>query len=178
MKKNDLVEVTIESMGSAGEGIGKMDGYPLFVKDTFPGDKARVSLTKVKKTYAFAQACRASGAVSRSGGAPVRPAPTRGGCQIQGLSYEKQLLYKEEKVREDLKRLGGFTDPPVGPVLGMDEPYRYRNKAQVSIRKGQGGPYRDRLLRGPHPQHRAGDGLCSGNPGESDYIENDSRFSE
>ena len=50
MKKNDLVEVTIESMGSAGEGIGKMDGYPLFVKDTFPGDKARVSLTKVKKT--------------------------------------------------------------------------------------------------------------------------------
>lgn len=55
MKKNDLVEVTIESMGSAGEGIGKMDGYPLFVKDTFPGDKARVSLTKVKKTYAFAR---------------------------------------------------------------------------------------------------------------------------
>ena len=55
MKKNDLVEVTIESMGSAGEGIGKIDGYPLFVKDTFPGDRARVSLTKVKKTYAFAR---------------------------------------------------------------------------------------------------------------------------
>ena len=55
MKKNDLMEVTIESMGSAGEGIGKIDGYPLFVKDTFPGDRARVSLTKVKKTYAFAR---------------------------------------------------------------------------------------------------------------------------
>ena len=55
MKKNDLMEVTIESMGSAGEGIGRVDGYPLFVKDTFPGDRARVSLTKVKKTYAFAR---------------------------------------------------------------------------------------------------------------------------
>ncbi len=104
MKKNDLVEVTIESMGSAGEGIGKMDGYPLFVKDTFPGDKARVSLTKVKKTYAFARLVEL-----------LEPSPDReesrcaqhrrcGGCQIQGLSYEKQLLYKEEKVREDLKR--------------------------------------------------------------------------
>lgn len=55
MKKNDLMEITIESMGSAGEGIGRVDGYPLFVKDTFPGDRARVSLTKVKKTYAFAR---------------------------------------------------------------------------------------------------------------------------
>ena len=90
MKKNDLVEVTIESMGSAGEGIGKMDGYPLFVKDTFPGDKARVSLTKVKKTYAFARLVEL-----------LEPSPDReeprcaqhrrcGGCQIQGLSYEKQ----------------------------------------------------------------------------------------
>ena len=95
MKKNDLVEVTIESMGSAGEGIGKMDGYPLFVKDTFPGDKARVSLTKVKKAYAFARLVEL-----------LEPSPDReeprcvqhrrcGGCQIQGLSYEKQLLYKE-----------------------------------------------------------------------------------
>ena len=139
MKKNDLVEVTIESMGSAGEGIGKMDGYPLFVKDTFPGDKARVSLTKVKKTYAFARL------VELLELSPDREEPRCaqhrrcGGCQIQGLSYEKQLLYKEEKVREDLKRLGGFTDPPVSPVLGMDEPYRYRNKAQFPFGKDKEG---------------------------------------
>ena len=139
MKKNDLVEVTIESMGSAGEGIGKIDGYPLFVKDTFPGDRARVSLTKVKKTYAFARLVEL-----------LEPSPDReeprcsqhrrcGGCQIQGLSYEKQLLYKEEKVREDLKRLGGFAEPPVNPVLGMDEPYRYRNKAQFPFGKDKEG---------------------------------------
>ncbi len=139
MKKNDLVEVTIESMGSAGEGIGRIDGYPLFVKDTFPGDRARVSLTKVKKTYAFARLVEL-----------LEPSPDReeprcaqhrrcGGCQIQGLAYEKQLLYKEEKVREDLKRLGGFADPRVNPVLGMDEPYRYRNKAQFPFGKDKEG---------------------------------------
>ena len=139
MTKNDLVEVTIESMGSAGEGIGKIDGYPLFVKDTFPGDRARVSLTKVKKTYAFARL------VELLETSPDREEPRCaqhrrcGGCQIQGLSYEKQLLYKEEKVREDLKRLGGFAEPPVNPVLGMDEPYRYRNKAQFPFGKDKEG---------------------------------------
>ncbi len=139
MKKNDLVEVTIESMGSAGEGIGKIDGYPLFVKDTFPGDRVRVSLTKVKKGYAFARLAELLQA------SPDREKPRCnqyrrcGGCQIQGLSYEKQLLYKEEKVREDLKRLGGFSDPPVNPVLGMDEPYRYRNKAQFPFGKDKEG---------------------------------------
>ncbi len=139
LKKNDLVEVTIESMGSAGEGIGKIDGYPLFVKDTFPGDRVRVSLTKVKKGYAFARLAELLQA------SPDREKPRCnqyrrcGGCQIQGLSYEKQLLYKEEKVREDLKRLGGFSEPPVNPVLGMDEPYRYRNKAQFPFGKDKEG---------------------------------------
>ena len=55
MKKNDLLQVKIETMGNAGEGIGKIDGYPLFVKDALPGDVAEVRLTKVKKTYAYAR---------------------------------------------------------------------------------------------------------------------------
>ena len=139
MKKNDLLDITIETIGNAGEGIGKVDGYPLFVKDTFPGDRARVRLTKVKKNYAFARLVEL-----------IAPSPDReeprcrnyrrcGGCQIQGLSYEKQLLYKENKVREDLKRLGGFSDPPVSPTLGMEEPYRYRNKAQFPFGKDKEG---------------------------------------
>ena len=81
-------------------------------------------------------------------------------------------------MREDLKRLGGFTDPPVGPGGGMDEPYRYRNKAQFPFGKDKEGRIVTGFYAGRTPQHRAGDGLCSGNPGESDYIENDSRFSE
>ena len=139
MKKNDLVQIRIETMGSTGEGIGKIDGYPLFVKDALPGDLAEVRLTKVKKTYAYARLERL-----------VSPSPDRtearcplhrrcGGCQIQALSYEKQLEYKEQKVREDLIRIGGFEAPPVLPVLGMEDPYRYRNKAQFPFGRDREG---------------------------------------
>ena len=139
MKKNDLLEIKIETMGNAGEGIGKIDGYPLFVKDALPGDTARVRLTKVKKTYAYA---RLEELLEAS---PYRTKPrcplhrSCGGCQIQALSYEKQLEYKENKVRQDLIRIGGFSEPPVLPVRGMEEPYHYRNKAQFPFGRDREG---------------------------------------
>lgn len=139
MKKNDLLQIKIEAMGNAGEGIGKIDGYPLFVKDALPGDLAEVRVTKVKKTYAFARLERVLEA-SPERTEPRCPLHRRcGGCQIQALSYEKQLEYKEQKVREDLIRIGGFADPPVSPVLGMDEPYHYRNKAQFPFGRDREG---------------------------------------
>ena len=139
MKKNDLLQIKIEAMGNAGEGIGKIDGYPLFVKDALPGDLAEVRVTKVKKTYAFARLERVLEA-SPERTEPRCPLYRRcGGCQIQALSYEKQLEYKEQKVREDLVRIGGFADPPVFPVLGMDEPYHYRNKAQFPFGRDREG---------------------------------------
>lgn len=139
MKKNDLLQIKIEAMGNAGEGIGKIDGYPLFVKDALPGDLAEVRVTKVKKTYAFARLERVLEA-SPDRTEPRCPLHRRcGGCQIQALSYEKQLEYKEQKVREDLIRIGGFADPPVFPVLGMDEPYHYRNKAQFPFGRNREG---------------------------------------
>lgn len=139
MKKNDLLQIKIEAMGNAGEGIGKIDGYPLFVKDALPGDLAEVRVTKVKKTYAFARLERVLEA-SPDRTEPRCPLHRRcGGCQIQALSYEKQLEYKEQKVREDLIRIGGFADPPVFPVLGMDEPYHYRNKAQFPFGRDREG---------------------------------------
>lgn len=139
MKKNDLLQIKIESMGSAGEGIGKIDGYPLFVKDALPGDLAEVRLTKVKKNYAYARLERLLEA-SPDRAKPRCPLHRRcGGCQIQALSYEKQLEYKETKVREDLIRIGGFADPPVLPVLGMEEPYHYRNKAQFPFGRDREG---------------------------------------
>ena len=139
MKKNDLLQIKIEAMGNAGEGIGKIDGYPLFVKDALPGDLAEVRITKVKKTYAFARLERLLEA-SPDRTEPRCPLHRRcGGCQIQALSYEKQLEYKEQKVREDLIRIGGFADPPVFQVLGMDEPYHYRNKAQFPFGRDREG---------------------------------------
>ena len=139
MKKNDLLQVKIETMGNAGEGIGKIDGYPLFVKDALPGDVAEVRLTKVKKTYAYARLERLlEPSLDRT--EPRCPLHRScGGCQIQALSYEKQLEYKENKVRQDLIRIGGFANPEVLPVLGMEKPYHYRNKAQFPFGRSRDG---------------------------------------
>lgn len=139
MKKNDLLTLKITGMGSEGEGIGKVDGFPLFIKDALPGDVIRAKVLKVKKAYGYARLMEI-----------LTPSPDRiepicplhrscGGCQIQALSYEKQLEYKEEKVRNQLIRIGGFANPPLLPVIGMEEPYHYRNKAQFPVGRDREG---------------------------------------
>lgn len=143
-KKNDIVTVEITDMGVDGEGIGKADGFPLFVKDAVIGDTVQAKITKSKKQYAFARLEKV-----------ITPSPFRvkprceyyrqcGGCQIQALSYEKQLAFKQDKVRTNLIRIGGFspelTDACMEPIVGMEEPYRYRNKAQYPIGMKDGKP--------------------------------------
>mgnify|MGYP001623046021 CR=1 FL=1 len=132
-KKNDLVEVQIEDMSQAGLGIGRADGYTMFVKDTVIGDQASVRITKVKKNYGFARLEKLlSPSALRT--APACPlARPCGGCQLQMMKYEEQLRWKEQKVRNDLRRLGGFSEIPMEPILGMEHPFRYRNKAQYPI---------------------------------------------
>lgn len=139
MKKNDLLTLTIEGMGNEGEGIGKVDGFPLFVKDALPGDVIEAKVLKVKKTYGYARLMKLIKASPdrREPACPLHRAC--GGCQIQALSYEKQLEYKEEKVRNQLVRIGGFSDPPLLPVIGMGEPFRYRNKAQFPVGRDREG---------------------------------------
>lgn len=133
-QKNELLTVTITDIGSDGEGIGKCDGYTLFVKDAVVGDVVRARITKPKKSYAYA---RVEEIITSSPFRVVPPCPVYrqcGGCQLQPLSYERQLQYKERKVRGDLQRIGGFDeallDRVMEPIVGMDEPFRYRNKAQ------------------------------------------------
>lgn len=139
MKKNDLLTLTIEGMGNEGEGIGKVDGFPLFVKDALPGDVIEAKVLKVKKTYGYARLMKLIKASPdrREPACPLHRAC--GGCQIQALSYEKQLEYKEEKVRNQLVRIGGFSDPPLLPVIGMEKPFHYRNKAQFPVGRDREG---------------------------------------
>ncbi len=133
-EKNDMVTVTIEDVGMEGEGIGKIDGFPLFIKDAVVGDTVEAKIIKSKKNYAYARVEKV-----------VTPSPFRveppckshrqcGGCQIQALSYDKQLAFKQDKVRNNLLRIGGFSEAEVDrvmePVVGMENPLRYRNKAQ------------------------------------------------
>lgn len=139
MKKDDVIELKIEDMGVDGEGIGKAEGITLFVKDAVIGDVVRVKVMKMKKSYGYARLCEV-----------VTPSPYRvkplcpasrpcGGCQLQALSYEKQLEFKENKVRNNLRRIGGFADIPMEPIIGMEQPYHYRNKAQFPIGRDKNG---------------------------------------
>ena len=134
MQKNELVTVTIEDIGINGEGIGKVDGYTLFIKDAIIGDVVEAKVMKVKKNYGYARMMNILTPSPYRVKQPKCPMARKcGGCQIQALSYEKQLEFKERKVRNNLERIGGFTGIPMEPIVGMDEPYHYRNKAQFPV---------------------------------------------
>lgn len=109
MQKNDTVVVEITDIGVNGEGIGKIDGYTLFIKDAVIGDVAEVKVIKAKKNYGYARLIN----VLEPSNSRVEPkcpfARKCGGCQIQEMSYEKQLEFKERKVRGNLERIGGFS---------------------------------------------------------------------
>ncbi|MDO4804080.1 MAG: 23S rRNA (uracil(1939)-C(5))-methyltransferase RlmD [Lachnospiraceae bacterium] len=133
IKKNDVVEITIEDMTNEGEGIGHANGYTLFVKDAVIGDRILAHVTKAKKNYGYARVEEVL-APSPDRVSPRCPEARRcGGCRLQELSYEKQLSFKEGIVRRNLQRIGGFADIPMKPIIGMENPWRYRNKAQYPI---------------------------------------------
>ena len=130
MKKDDLIELTIEDLGVDGEGIGKVDGMAIFVKDAVPGDRVQAKAMKMKKSYGYARLMQV-----------LDPSPERtesrcafarqcGGCQLQAMTYEAQLDFKAKKVWNHLIRIGGITDLAKPEIIGMDDPWRYRNKAQ------------------------------------------------
>lgn len=137
MQKNDLIELTIEDMSVDGEGIGKYEGMAFFVKDAIMGDKIYARVTKLKKNYGYARVEEIL-VPSQNRTKPRCTLHKRcGGCQIQAMDYQAQLTFKEKKVRNNLIRLGGFSEAEVDavsePIVGMEEPYRYRNKAQFPI---------------------------------------------
>lgn len=129
-KKNDELILDIEDLGTEGEGIGKIQGYTLFVKDALAGDKVRVKIMKTKKSYAYAKLLEII-EPSNWRTEPACPVARQcGGCQLQHCTYEKQLEWKRKKINDCLKRIGGFEDIEAEPVIGMEKPYYYRNKAQ------------------------------------------------
>lgn len=136
-KKNDLVEVEIEDIGHDGEGIGKADGYTLFVKDAVIGDRVLARITKMKKKYGYARTEKVLTPSSFRVEPKCRFHRQCGGCQIQAMSYERQLAFKQDKVRNNLIRIGGFPaeqiDAVMEPIVGMEEPWHYRNKAQYPV---------------------------------------------
>ena len=136
VKKNQDYIVTIEDLSVEGEGIGKIsegeeNGFPLFIKDTVIGDVAKVRVIKVKKNYGYG---RLMEIITPSPNRVQPPCPVArqcGGCTLQCMTYAEQLEFKRRKVENNLRRIGGLKDIEVPMTLGMEEPWRYRNKAQV-----------------------------------------------
>ena len=138
-RKNDLVTLEIEDCGIDGEGIGKADGFTVFVKDAVIGDTVTAKIIKAKKNYGYGRLMEV-----------LKPSPYRvkpkcefarqcGGCQLQALTYDQQLVFKTNKVKGHLERIGGFTDIPMEPIIGMDELFHYRNKAQFPVGRNKEG---------------------------------------
>ena len=138
-RKNDIVTLEIVDCGTDGEGIGKADGFTVFVKDAVIGDTVKAKIMKAKKNYGYGRLMEI-----------LKPSPYRvepvcpsarqcGGCQLQAVSYEEQKVFKEKKLRGHLERIGGFHDLPMEPLIGMDEPYHYRNKAQFPVGRNKEG---------------------------------------
>ena len=139
MKKDDLVTLTIEDMGVDGEGIGHVDGCTLFVKDALIGDVITAKIMKMKKNYGYARLME----ILTPSKDRVEPKCAYhkqcGGCQIQALSYEKQLEYKKKKVLNNITRIGGLEKLPEFDLIGMEDPYQYRNKAQFPFGTDKNG---------------------------------------
>ncbi|MBO4559946.1 MAG: 23S rRNA (uracil(1939)-C(5))-methyltransferase RlmD [Lachnospiraceae bacterium] len=163
IKKNDEFKIEITDLGSEGEGIGRFDGMPFFIKGAIPGDTVLAGVTKMKKTYGYARIVKL-----------LNPSPDRvlpecsiagrcGGCQLQHMSYAAQLKYKQDKVLNDLVRIGGIAKERFDvlsaegscsetvckvdddgkilfyPIIGMEEPWHYRNKGQFPVGMSKDG---------------------------------------
>ena len=138
-RKNDIVTLEIVDCGTDGEGIGKADGFTVFVKDAVIGDTVTAKIMKAKKNYGYGRLMEILNA-SPYRVEPVCPSARQcGGCQLQAVSYEEQKVFKEKKLRGHLERIGGFTELPMEPLIGMDEPYHYRNKAQFPVGRNKEG---------------------------------------
>ena len=142
--------IDITGLGHAGEGVGRIEGFAIFVPGAIPSDRVLVQIEENKKNHGRGKVLEV-----------VEPAPGRitpkctvadscGGCQLQHMDYAEQLRWKRQLVVDGLTRIGKFVDPPVKSVLGMSEPYYYRNKAQSPVGKVDGRVTMGFYRRGTH----------------------------
>jgi 23S rRNA (uracil1939-C5)-methyltransferase len=138
VQKNEYIDVVFEDLTHDGAGVAKVDGYPLFVPNGLPGEKAKIKVIKANKGYGFGRLIelyeKSPFRVEIASGETHK----YGGCQLEHISYEGQLKYKENQVRQVLTRIGKLEDVIVHPILGMASPWHYRNKAQVPVGEKDG----------------------------------------
>ncbi|MGM8364005.1 23S rRNA (uracil(1939)-C(5))-methyltransferase RlmD [Virgibacillus sp. W0181] len=138
VKKNETITLQFEDLTHEGNGVGKIDGYPIFVPYALPGEKAEVKVVKVNKNFGFGKLLEIKQASPERVEPPCDVFYKCGGCQIQHMSYNMQLEMKQNQVKNVMKKIAHLDDVPVHSVIGMEDPWRYRNKVAIPVGEKDG----------------------------------------
>lgn len=148
VKKNEEIIVTCEDLTHEGNGVAKVNHYPLFIPNVLPGERAKIKIVRVNKKFAYGKLLSLESKSSSRVEPPCNVFYRCGGCQLQHMNYESQLEMKRKNVINNLQRIGHLENVPVHPVLGMTDPWYYRNKIQMPVGEKAGelitGFYRER----------------------------------
>jgi 23S rRNA (uracil1939-C5)-methyltransferase len=146
LQDNQILDVEIIDLNHMGKGVAKSDNFVIFVDDVVPGDIVKIKITDIKKNYALGELINIIKGSDNRIEPPCGFFEQCGGCQLMHMNYEGQLKYKKERVINELKRSGiDIQDVTINDTLGMEDPFRYRNKTTFSVTKKDNeiviGPY-------------------------------------
>lgn len=150
VKKNEYYDVAFVGLTHEGLGVANIEGFVIFVAGALPDEKGKIKVTKVNKGYAFGRLIE----LTKTSKFRVPPKCSIysqcGGCQLQHMSYEGQLDFKQKHVVDVIKRIGKIDDVTVHPIIGAQNEWRYRNKAQVPVGEREGGLIAGFYKKGSH----------------------------
>ncbi|WP_062352778.1 23S rRNA (uracil(1939)-C(5))-methyltransferase RlmD [Bacillus kwashiorkori] len=138
VKKNEYIDVAFDDLTHEGFGVGKVEGYPIFVQGALPEEQALIKVIKVNKSFGYGKLVELKSESRYRVNIPESELVKYGGCQLQHMSYEGQLNFKQNYVEQVLKRVGKLSEVEVLPIIGMEHPTEYRNKAQVPVGEKDG----------------------------------------
>ncbi|MEL4028745.1 23S rRNA (uracil(1939)-C(5))-methyltransferase RlmD [Caldifermentibacillus hisashii] len=138
VKKNDYIDVEFVDLTHEGQGVAKLDGFPVFVPGGLPGESAQIKILNVKKNYGYGKLIEIKEKSPYRVEIPKEDMHKYGGCQLHHMSYEGQLQFKQNLVEQTLTRIGKLQDVNIHPIIGMEQPFHYRNKAQVPVGERNG----------------------------------------
>jgi 23S rRNA (uracil1939-C5)-methyltransferase len=133
LERNEEYTVKINSLGYEGEGIAKIDGYPIFIPGALKGETVKVQIVKSKKNYAYGRLIDIIEKCAERKVPQCNYYDKCGGCTLMHSNYDTQLDFKYNRVKDCMERIGGVPGEIVQNTIGMDIPYRYRNKGIFSV---------------------------------------------
>lgn len=142
IEKNKSYECEVTDLTVNGDGLAKIDGYPLFIKGAVPGDRVIVKPTKLNKNYGFAKMAKLLFASPKRRQSICKAFPSCGGCSLLHMNYQGQLQFKSDFVLSNIQKIGGYSPDEFEyePIIGAEDEYYYRNKAQFPVRNSKSGP--------------------------------------